>query len=119
MAKTKKVTEQVDEIEKAKITEQADETAKAENNVAENTETKHTVSAEEKVNDPFCETVERNYPLSKNEDNFIYAEVNGRGYKVKRGMTVSVPKPIAEVIDNKLKADFEAYSFVEENKTED
>lgn len=114
MAKTKKVTEQVDEIEKAKITEQADETAKA-----ENTETKHTVSAEEKVNDPFCETVERNYPLSKNEDNFIYAEVNGRGYKVKRGMTVSVPKPIAEVIDNKLKADFEAYSFVEENKTED
>ena len=80
---------------------------------------KTTEAVEEKVFDPFCETVERNYPLSKNEDNFIYAEVNGRGYKVQRGMTVIVQKPIAEVIDNKLKADYEAYSFVEENKTED
>lgn len=102
MAKTK-TTEEKKVLEEEEITE----------------EEKVETQAEIKPVDPFEETVEKNYPLSRGEDDFIYAEVNGKGYKVKRGVPVQVPKPIAEVIDNKLKMDYEAYRFIEHNKKED
>jgi len=32
------------------------------------------------------------------EENFIIASLNGRSFKIKRGVQVEVPKPIAEMI---------------------
>lgn len=93
-----------------------------ENEVVEAEATSEDVKEAEKIVvpvDPFSETVTKTYPFVKDEDDFIYAEVNGKGYKVKRGIPVDVPKPIAEVIDNKLKMEFVAYSFIEKNKNQD
>lgn len=51
--------------------------------------------------DPWKEEVEIRIPKApRGDDNFIIASVNGKVYKIKRGETVKVPAPIAEVIAN-------------------
>lgn len=51
--------------------------------------------------DPWAEEIEIRLPKApRGEDNFCIASVNGRVYKIKRGETVKVPAPIAEVIAN-------------------
>lgn len=66
----------------------------------------------EVAKDPFDEKVERMYPIVRGEDSHIYAEVNGRGYQVQRGIKVLVPKPIAEVIDNMVAMQFEEDQYI-------
>lgn len=68
--------------------------------------------------DPFSEKVERMYPLDRKEGTHIYAEVNGKGYQVQRGVTVKLPKPIAEVIDNMFKMQFVEDEYINANKEE-
>lgn len=36
----------------------------------------------------------------KNEENFVIASVNGRSWKIMRGVEVSVPEYVAEVLEN-------------------
>lgn len=36
----------------------------------------------------------------KNEENFIIVSVNGRSYKIMKGVTVEVPVCVAEVLEN-------------------
>lgn len=51
--------------------------------------------------DPWMEEVEIRLPKApRGGDNFCIASVNGRVFKIKRGETVKVPAPIAEVIAN-------------------
>ena len=45
---------------------------------------------------------------STDEENFIYVNLNGKGYKVKKGMTVNMPRAVAEVIMNSIEAEREA-----------
>ena len=47
----------------------------------------------------------------KNQQNYIFAAVNGRSYKVQRGKTMTVPAPIKEVIMNSLDAQDEAIQY--------
>lgn len=47
----------------------------------------------------------------KNQQNYIFAAVNGRSYKVQRGKTTTVPAPIKEVIMNSLDAQDEAIQY--------
>ena len=36
----------------------------------------------------------------KNEENFVIVSVNGRSWKIMRGVEVSVPDDVAEVLEN-------------------
>ena len=36
----------------------------------------------------------------KNEENFVIVSVNGRNYKIMKGVEVSVPDYVAEVLEN-------------------
>ena len=45
--------------------------------------------------------------------NFIIASVNGRVFKVQRGVNVEVPAPIAEVIQHSFEAENEAVAFID------
>ena len=46
----------------------------------------------------------------KGEDNFLIASVNGRNFKIRRGESVDVPLPIAQVIEN---------SFIDADKADE
>lgn len=47
------------------------------------------------------------------DSNYLIASVNGRVFKVKRGVRVEVPEPIAEVIENSFKAQEDADAYIE------
>ena len=36
----------------------------------------------------------------KNEENFVLVSVNGRGYKIMKGVEVELPECVAEVLEN-------------------
>lgn len=53
-------------------------------------------------------------PKSNNgEGNYLIASVNGRVFKVMRGVDVEVPLPIARVIENSFDAENDADVFIE------
>lgn len=67
-----------------------------------------------KDKDPWSDTREIRIPKApKGEDNFVIASVNGRVFKIKRGETVEVPLPIAQVIENSFKDADRADDFIE------
>lgn len=41
-------------------------------------------------------------PLSPDpkDDKFVYAALNGKGYKIKKGVTVMIPLALKEILDN-------------------
>jgi len=47
------------------------------------------------------------------EDNYVIASVNGRVFKIKKGVMVDVPKPIAEVIEHSREAEEAADMYIE------
>ena len=66
------------------------------------------------VADPWKEEVEIKLPKATNgEPNYVIASVNGRAFKIQRGIKVKVPAPIAEVIEHSFLAQDEADSFIE------
>ena len=66
------------------------------------------------VEDPWQEKREIRLPKApKGEDNFLIASVNGRVFKIKRGESVEVPLPIAQVIENSYKDADAADEFIE------
>lgn len=53
-------------------------------------------------------------PRANNGDsNVIPVSVNGRGFKVQRGVNVEVPAPIAEVLQHSFEAQEEAVRFID------
>lgn len=46
-------------------------------------------------------------------DNYVIASVNFRDYKIKRGVEVEVPLPIAEVLQHSFEAEEEADAYIE------
>lgn len=69
------------------------------------------------VKDPWTEMVDIKLPKATNGDsNYIIASVNGRVFQVQRGVKVSVPAPIAEVIEHSFEAE-EAADLYLEGKT--
>lgn len=68
-----------------------------------------------KTVDPWKNMVEIRLPKATDgSPNYLIASVNGRAFKVKRGVKVKVPAPIAEVIEHSFEAQDEADSFIEE-----
>lgn len=64
-------------------------------------EAEMTTNAPAVQEDPWSEMVEIKLPKApRGGDNFKIASVNGRTFKIKRGETVKVPAPIAEVLAN-------------------
>ena len=71
-----------------------------------------------KVADPWKEMVAIKLPKATNgEPNYVIASVNGKAFKIQRGVKVEVPAPIAEVIEHSFLAQDEAEEFIE-NKAE-
>lgn len=71
-------------------------------------------------NDPWGDMVTIKLPKApKGEENFVMASVNGRTFKIKRGVAVDVPAPIAEVIQNSEEMRDEADEYIEKHLTED
>ena len=69
-----------------------------------------------KTADPFKETVEVTLPACQlNEANFKFVGVNGRFYQVPRGKTVSVPRPVYDVLMSCQRAEEDAELFIREN----
>lgn len=67
--------------------------------------------AETKTN-PFAELMSIRLPkANRGEPDTVYVGVNGRGFYVKKGQTVNVPKPVYEVLVNSLKAEEEADNY--------
>lgn len=72
-----------------------------------------TTTTNKKV-DPWKKMVEIRLPKATDgEPNYIIASVNSRVFKVKRGVKVKVPAPIAEVIENSFEEQDEADAFIE------
>lgn len=46
------------------------------------------------------------------EENFITASVNGKVYRIMRGVKVEVPRAVAEVIKNSERATAEAVDYI-------
>lgn len=64
--------------------------------------------------DPWKDMVQVRLPKATNgELNYQIASVNGRVYKIQKGVPVSVPAPIAEVLKHSFKAQDEADMFIE------
>lgn len=67
--------------------------------------------AETKTN-PFAELMPIRLPkANRGEPDTVYVGVNGRGFYVKKGQTVNVPKPVYEVLVNSLRAEEEADNY--------
>lgn len=49
----------------------------------------------------------------KNEENFVIVSVNGRSFKIMKGVEVEVPGYVAEVLDNNRRMAEEARRYVE------
>ena len=49
----------------------------------------------------------------KNEENFVIVSVNGKSWKIMKGVEVEVPDYVAEVLDNGRKMADEARRYVE------
>ena len=49
----------------------------------------------------------------KNEETFVIVSVNGRSFKIMKGVEVEVPAYVAEVLDNNRRMAEEARRFVE------
>lgn len=78
------------------------------------TEAEVLASAPASSENPWKKMVEIRLPKApRGGDNFQIASVNGRVYKIKRGETVSVPAPIAEVLENAEKMHDEADAYIE------
>ena len=62
-----------------------------------------------KTTNPMLEMVSIHIPKASGEDRTVFVGLNGRGWNIPRGMTVEVPKPVADVFyaaqDNATKAD--------------
>lgn len=68
---------------------------------------------------PWKKMVEIRLPKApRGGDNFQIASVNGRVFKIKRGETVKVPAPIAEVLENaeKMRDEADAYMEAQQSK---
>lgn len=52
-------------------------------------------------------------PTSPEEQNFRLVGVNGKFYKVMKGVPVEVPVPVAEVLFNAQDAEDEAFDFIQ------
>lgn len=77
--------------------------------VTESVEAEMIMTAPAAKEDPWKKMVDIRLPKApRGGDNFQIASVNGRVFKIKRGETVSVPAPIAEVLDNAEKMHEEA-----------
>lgn len=51
----------------------------------------------------------------RGESNYIIASVNGKVYKIQKGVTVDVPRPIAKVIENSMNDADRADEFIEQH----
>ena len=47
------------------------------------------------------------------EENYVIASVNGKVFKIKKGVEVSVPAPIAEVLEHSREAEEAADMYIE------
>ena len=54
----------------------------------------------------------------KGEDNFLIASVNMRNYKIRRGESVDVPLPIAQMIENSFRDADKADEYIEKKMFE-
>jgi len=63
--------------------------------------------------DPWKQMVEIRVPkTSDGSGNYIIASVNGKVFKVMKGVNVKVPAPIAEVIEHSFEAEEQAELFI-------
>lgn len=88
-----------------------------ENEVVMNDDMEQPVLEETKaVDDPWKVTRDIMLPRAQNgEANYQIVSVNGRVFKVMRGKTVSVPLPIAQVIENSFIDADRADEFIEKS----
>lgn len=63
--------------------------------------------------DPWKQMVEIRVPKTADgSGNYIIASVNGKVFKVMKGVNVKVPAPIAEVIEHSFEAEEQAELFI-------
>ena len=49
--------------------------------------------------DPMTQMVPVYLPrAAKNEENFVFVGLNGKGYTIQRGVQVKVPRPVADIL---------------------
>lgn len=72
-----------------------------------------TIKKASKPTDVWKDMVKIKLPrATRDEENFIRVAVNGRAYKVMKGIEVEVPKPIAEEIENSFKYRDKAEDYI-------
>ncbi len=73
----------------------------------------------EAIRDSWSDMVTINVPRTTNgAPNYIIASVNGRVFKIQRGVNVEVPAPIAEVLQHSFEAQNAAIEFIEKKASE-
>ena len=65
------------------------------------------------VSKPEQETVSVTLPRATGkEENFVFVGFNGRGYNILRGEPVSVPRPVAEILDEAERQQLRQEQFI-------
>lgn len=67
----------------------------------------------EKTVSPFEKLVKIQLPReAKGDENYVFVSVNGRGFKIMKGVEVEVPEPVEEVLrhSNEMQQEAERYA---------
>lgn len=94
-------TEAVEEVDKTQTGESLEETPKK---APKKTKKEESVAQTETIMVP---------KGNRNEDNFIIIMINGKRWRIQRGIPVTVPKSVAEVYKNSLKQQEAADRFLD------
>ncbi len=73
--------------------------------------------ATEKIKNEGVEMVTITLPLTRKEMEDVYVAVNGHSYQIKRGVPVTVPAYVKEVLDHKEEMLYAAMAY--ENQSQD
>ncbi len=64
-------------------------------------------------NDPMKELVPVALPRATGkEENFVFVGLNGKGYTILRGVTVRVPRPVAEILNESRRQQERQAAFI-------
>lgn len=82
--------------------------------MAEMNEEIKAVKATKKAHDPWTDMVKIRLPkAAQGEENFVIAGVNGRMFKIQKGIEVEVPSPIAHVIEHSYELQDKADEYLD------
>ena len=79
------------------------------------TEKKTEAAKPEKPYDPMKDMISVTLPRATGrEENFVFVALNGKGYKILRGQTVNMPRPVYDILAESERAEARQLGFMQQ-----